>query len=103
MKILETIYYLCPVIRKLKYLLFCLAMLLTAFLAQRCANAVAPTGGPKDETPPKVVAAVRQILTDPTEKAKLKKEFKSQTQSGSLCGYAMHKLNDQYDSNGDAI
>ena len=58
MKILETIYYLCPVIRKLKYLLFCLAMLLTAFLAQRCANAVAPTGGPKDETPPKVVAAV---------------------------------------------
>ena len=26
-----------------------------AFLAQRCANAVAPTGGPKDETPPKVV------------------------------------------------
>ncbi len=45
-------------IRKLKYLLFCLAMLLTAFLAQRCANAVAPTGGPKDETPPKVVATV---------------------------------------------
>ena len=33
-------------------------MLLTAFLAQRCANAVAPTGGPKDETPPKVVATV---------------------------------------------
>ena len=30
-------------------------MLLTAFLVQRCANAVAPTGGPKDETPPKVV------------------------------------------------
>lgn len=45
-------------IRKVKYLLFCLAMLLTAFLAQRCANAVAPTGGPKDEIPPKVVEAV---------------------------------------------
>ena len=29
-----------------------------AFLAQRCANAVAPTGGPKDETPPVVVEAV---------------------------------------------
>ena len=29
-----------------------------AFLAQRCANAVAPTGGPKDETPPKVVQEV---------------------------------------------
>ena len=42
-------------IRKLKYPLFCLGMLLTAFLAQRCANAVAPTGGPKDERPPVVV------------------------------------------------
>ena len=29
-----------------------------AFLAQRCANAVAPTGGPKDTTPPMVVQAV---------------------------------------------
>ena len=45
-------------IRKLKYLLLCLAMLLTAFLAQRCANAVAPTGGPQDTTPPVVVQAV---------------------------------------------
>ena len=50
--------YLCPVIRKLKYLFFCLAMLLIAFFAQRCANAVAPTGGPKDERPPVVVEAV---------------------------------------------
>ena len=50
--------YLCPVIRKLKYSLLCLGMLLTAFLAQRCANAVAPTGGPKDTTPPVVVQAV---------------------------------------------
>ena len=50
--------YLCPVIRKVKYLLYCLALLLTAFLAQRCANAVAPTGGPKDEIPPKVVETV---------------------------------------------
>lgn len=50
--------YLCPVIRKLKYSLLCLGMLFTAFLAQRCANAVAPTGGPKDTTPPVVVQAV---------------------------------------------
>ena len=50
--------YLCPVIRKVKYLFLCLGMLLTAFLAQRCANAVAPTGGPKDTTPPVVVEAV---------------------------------------------
>ena len=33
-------------------------MLFTAFLAQRCANAVAPTGGPKDTIPPVVVQAV---------------------------------------------
>ena len=45
-------------IRKLKYLLFCFAMLLSAFLVQRCANAVAPTGGPKDEIPPRVVETV---------------------------------------------
>ena len=45
-------------IKKVKYLFLCLGMLLTAFLAQRCANAVAPTGGPKDNTPPKVVQAV---------------------------------------------
>lgn len=45
-------------IRKPKYLFYCLSVLLTAFLAQRCANAVAPTGGPKDNTPPRVVEAV---------------------------------------------
>lgn len=45
-------------IRKPKYLFYCLSVLLTAFLAQRCANAVAPTGGPKDTTPPVVVQAV---------------------------------------------
>ena len=33
-------------------------MLLTAFLAQHCANAVAPTGGPTDTMPPIVVEAV---------------------------------------------
>ena len=51
----------------------------------------------------KVVAAVRAILADPTEKAKLKAEFKSQTKIGSLFGYAMHNLNSQYDQNGDKI
>lgn len=45
-------------IRKPKYLFYCLSVLLTAFLAQRCANAVAPTGGPKDERPPVVVEAM---------------------------------------------
>lgn len=49
--------YLCPVIRKVKHILIAACLLLTAFLAQRCANAVAPTGGPKDNTPPVVVEA----------------------------------------------
>ena len=51
----------------------------------------------------KVVAAVRTILANPTEKAKLKAEFKAQTKIGSLFGYAMHKLNGNYDANGDLI
>ena len=51
----------------------------------------------------KVVAAVRAILTDPEQKARLKAEYKAQTKIGSLFGYAMHKLNDQYDENGDKI
>ena len=45
-------------IRKLKHLFFCLALLLTGFFAQYCANAVAPTGGPKDDKPPVVVETV---------------------------------------------
>lgn len=49
--------YLCPVIRKVKHILITASLLLTAFLAQRCANAVAPTGGPKDNMPPVVVEA----------------------------------------------
>ena len=51
----------------------------------------------------KVVAAVRTILADATEKAKLMAEFKSQHTYGSLFGYAMHKLNSNYDDNGDVI
>ena len=51
----------------------------------------------------KVVAAVRAVLADSTEKVKLQAEFKSQTKYGSLLGYAMHKLNANYDANGDLI
>ena len=51
----------------------------------------------------KVVAAVRTILTDPEQKAKLEAEYKTQTRYGSLFGYAMHKLNSDYDDNGDKI
>ena len=51
----------------------------------------------------KVVAAVRTILADPTEKATLQAEYKAQHTYGSLFGYAMHKLNGNYDENGDLI
>ena len=50
--------YLCLVIRKVKHILITAGLLLMAFFAQRCANAVAPTGGPRDERPPVVVEAV---------------------------------------------
>jgi len=49
----------------------------------------------------KVQAAVRAILTDPEQKAKLKAEYKAQTKYGSLFGYAMHKLSPNYDSDGN--
>jgi hypothetical protein len=45
-------------ILKIKNIVFFFALFLTAFLAQHCANAVAPTGGPKDTTPPVVVGTV---------------------------------------------
>lgn len=51
----------------------------------------------------KVQAAVRTVLSDATEKAKLQAEFKAQHTYGSLFGYAMHKLNGNYDQNGDLI
>ena len=51
----------------------------------------------------KVTTAVRTILADPEQKAKLKAEYKAQNKYGSLLGYAVHKLNSQYDDNGDKI
>ena len=51
----------------------------------------------------KVVAAVRTILEDATQKAALEAEYKAQHTYGSLFGYAMHKLNGNYDANGDLI
>ena len=51
----------------------------------------------------KVVAAVRTILSDPTEKAKWQAEYKAQHKYGSLLGYVVHKLNCNYDSDGNVI
>lgn len=42
----------------LKHIFSAACLLLTAFLVLRCANEVAPTGGPKDSTPPQVIKAV---------------------------------------------
>ena len=52
----------------------------------------------------KVSAAVRAILAGSSEqKTQLVAEYQKQTRIGSLFGYAMHKLNVNYDQNGDPI
>ena len=52
----------------------------------------------------KVATAVRAILAGTSEEAvKLKAEYKAQNKIGSLFGYAMQKLNGNYDENGDLI
>ena len=52
----------------------------------------------------KVSAAVRAILAGTSEqKTELVAGYEKQNKIGSLFGYAMHKLNDQYDANGDLI
>ena len=52
----------------------------------------------------KVSAAVRAILAGSSEqKTALVSEYKSQHKYGSLFGYAMHKLNPNYDADGEKI
>ena len=52
----------------------------------------------------KVSAAVRAILAGSSEqKTQLVAEYNAQNKYGSLFGYAMHKLNSNYDANGDLI
>ena len=52
----------------------------------------------------KVAAAVRAIWAGTSEqKTALVAEYKKQTKIGSLFGYAMSKLNSNYDANGDLI
>ena len=52
----------------------------------------------------KVSAAVRAILAGTSEqKTQLVAEYKKQTKIGSLFGYAMKKLNGNYDASGDPI
>ena len=52
----------------------------------------------------KVSAAVRAILAGTSEqKTQLEAEYKAQHKYGSLFGYAMHKLNFDYDADGEKI
>ena len=52
----------------------------------------------------KVAAAVRAILAGSSEqKTQLVAEYNAQNKYGSLFGYAMHKLNGNYDESGDLI
>ena len=52
----------------------------------------------------KVSAAVRAILAGTSEqKTQLVAEYNAQNKIGSLFGYAMKKLNGNYDQNGDLI
>jgi hypothetical protein len=52
----------------------------------------------------KVSTAIRTILAGSSEqKTALVAEYKAQNKIGSLFGYAMHKLNGNYDQNGDLI
>ena len=52
----------------------------------------------------KVSAAVRTILAGTSEqKTQLVAEYNAQNKIGSLFGYAMKKLNGNYDQNGDLI
>ena len=52
----------------------------------------------------KVSAAVRAILAGTSEqKTQLVAEYNAQHKIGSLFGYAMSKLNGNYDANGDLI
>ena len=51
-----------------------------------------------------VQAAVRAILAGSSaQKTQLVAEYKAQNKIGTLFGYAMHKLNGNYDENGDPI
>jgi hypothetical protein len=52
----------------------------------------------------KVSAAVRAILAGTSDqKTQLEAEYKAQHKYGSLFGYAMHKLNSDYDADGEKI
>lgn len=60
---LSHFHYFCTMIAKLRYGFVVMALLLTGLFMQRCANMVAPTGGPKDTKPPVVVEAVPENHT----------------------------------------
>lgn len=51
----------------------------------------------------KLVAAAQTIMDDPTQRAKYESAYKNQHTIGSLKGYIITKIKNQYDENGDLI
>ena len=51
----------------------------------------------------KVAEAAHAIMAEPTERAKYETAFLKQHRIGSLFGYIVKKINNQYDENGDPI
>jgi hypothetical protein len=51
----------------------------------------------------KLSAAAQTILDDPTQRAKYETAYKKQRTIGSLKGYVIAKIKNQYDENGDPI
>lgn len=51
----------------------------------------------------KIADAARIILADPEQRAKYQTAYKAQHKIGSLLGYVIHKIKNQYDENGDPI
>ncbi|MBQ5388081.1 MAG: hypothetical protein IIU55_03280 [Paludibacteraceae bacterium] len=50
-----------------------------------------------------ITNAARAILADPTQKAKYEAAYKAQHRVGSLLGFIVKKIKNQYDENGELI
>ncbi len=51
----------------------------------------------------KIADAARAIMADPEQRAQYEPAYKKQHRIGSLLGYIIKRINNQYDENGDLI
>ena len=51
----------------------------------------------------KITAAVKELLSDPAERATWQKAYLAQHKIGSLHGYVFAKIKDQFDENGEKL